>query len=77
MTGQSKRQSLVETCSNTATGFMGSLLITWACMTYSPFSTEGTSLLIVALCTAWSLVRGYYVRRIFNGLANKREVSTE
>lgn len=71
MTGQTRRQSLVETCSNTAIGFLGSLLITWLCMHYSQLSIEMTSLLIVILCTAWSLIRGYYVRRVFNSLSTK------
>lgn len=71
MTGQSKRQSMVEVCSNTCTGFLGSLLITWTCMSYSPLSVAGTSLLIVLMCTVWSFVRGYYLRRLFNKIATK------
>lgn len=62
---QTKRQSLIETCSNTFIGMVGSWLITLMCIRgiTDPFSATTVTVL---LCTIWSLVRGYWVRRVFN-----------
>lgn len=64
---QTKRQSWVETSTNTGIGFLGSWLITLACLHLL------TDMVVIAttttvLCTIWSLVRGYLVRRYFNRL---------
>jgi hypothetical protein len=68
---QSKRQSVIETCSNTATGFVGSYLITFGCFHLS--SNLPTATLYATLgCTVWSLLRGYYLRRLFNKLHAKQ-----
>lgn len=64
---QSRRQSAIEAVSNTALGFLGSYLITYLAMKQLAMPTEALSLVIVVLCTVWSLVRGYWVRRFFNG----------
>lgn len=64
---QSKRQSVIETCSNTSVGFVGSYLITFGCFHLS--SNLPTATLYATLgCTVWSLLRGYYLRRLFNKL---------
>lgn len=63
---QSKRQSALEAVTNTAIGFVGSYLLTVLCMMYVHLNAAAQSLLIVVLCTVWSLVRGYYVRRFYN-----------
>ncbi|MNC56419.1 hypothetical protein D3C75_1060160 [compost metagenome] len=62
---QSKRQSLIETATSTSTGFVGSWLITAACFTYIPDKWAATTATTL-LCTLWSLIRGYTVRRYFN-----------
>lgn len=63
---QSKRQSLIETVTSTFTGLVGSWCITFGVMTYLPGSVGARTTVAVALCTVWSLVRGYAVRRYFN-----------
>lgn len=73
---QSKRQSVIETCSNTAVGFVGSYLITFGCFHLS--SNLPTATLYATLgCTVWSLLRGYYLRRLFNKLHAKPAVEVE
>lgn len=62
---QTSRQSMIEVCANTGVGMLGSWLITIAVL----FSIEDkvlASITTVVLCTVWSLVRGYYIRRHFN-----------
>lgn len=67
---QSKMQSLIETCSNTGIGVIGSWLITMGCLAlFTNPVTIATSATLA--CTAWSLLRGYWVRRYFSS----REVS--
>ena len=62
---QSKKQSLVETCTNTTIGMVGSWLITMACLMF--FTTPiGIATSTTLLCTLWSVSRGYVVRRYFN-----------
>jgi hypothetical protein len=62
---QSRKASLAETLTSTSLGFLGSLGITWA--TLASITTVGTASLVATLgCTAWSIVRGYSVRRYFN-----------
>jgi len=62
---QSKRQSLIETCTNTSIGMIGSWLITMACLLYFT-TTIGIATSTTILCTVWSVGRGYCVRRYFN-----------
>lgn len=62
---QSKRQSLIETCSNTGIGMIGSWLITIAVL-YTIEDKMVASVVTVVLCTIWSLIRGYFIRRHFN-----------
>lgn len=65
---QSKKQSLIETCTNTTIGMVGSWLITMACLMF--FTTPvGIATSTTILCTVWSLGRGYIVRRHFNNKA--------
>lgn len=67
---QSKRHSALETATNTATGFVGSYFITLTCFHLE--SQIATATLYATLgCTAWSLLRGYYLRRVFNHLHTK------
>lgn len=62
---QSRKQSLIETCTNTTIGMVGSWLITMACLMF--FTTPvGIATSTTIACTVWSLGRGYVVRRHFN-----------
>lgn len=62
---QSRKQSLIETCTNTTIGMIGSWLITMACLMF--FTTPvGIATSTTIACTVWSLGRGYVVRRHFN-----------
>lgn len=62
---QSKKQSLKETLTNTFTGMAGSFAITMGCLKLftDPFVIAASTTL---LCTAWSIGRGYTIRRYFN-----------
>lgn len=60
---QSRAQSMIETLTSTAIGFAGSLLIATLYLRYNlPYAALG----ITTLCTVWSVVRGYLIRRYFN-----------
>lgn len=61
---QSKKNSLIEVATNTGVGLVGAWLITYYTMKLvTDLDTAVT--LSVSLCTVWSLVRGYVIRRIF------------
>lgn len=62
---QTKRQSLIETCTNTGVGMVGSFLITFTCVSLIPGPVT-CSVTTVLGCTAWNLVRGYAIRRYYN-----------
>lgn len=67
---QSKKQSLKETLTNTFIGMAGSWLLMMLCMTF--FTTPvAIATVSTVLCTAWSIARGYTIRRYFN---NQKEV---
>lgn len=73
---QSKRHSALETATNTAVGFVGSYFITFGCFHLD--ADLATKTLYATLgCTVWSLLRGYYLRRLFNHLHTKPVVSKE
>lgn len=61
---QSRRRSAVEAVTGTVTGFLGSLLITLVVLHYVD-DKPTAAVLSTGLCTVWSLVRGYTIRRIF------------
>lgn len=68
---QSKRHSALETATNTAVGFVGSYFITFGCFHLN--ADLATKTLYATLgCTVWSLLRGYYLRRLFNHLHTRR-----
>ena len=62
---QSKRQSLIETLSNTFIGMAGSFGITMLTLAFfaTPWIVAGVTTIA---CTILSIGRGYYVRRYFN-----------
>lgn len=64
---QSRRLSLIEANVNTWTGLAGSWSITYYCMPLlDHYGAFWYSNIVVGLCTVWSLLRGYYIRRFFN-----------
>ena len=69
---QSRLESLIEANTNTFIGLMGSWLITWQVLVWSPYSPIINASIAAALCTVWSIVRNYYVRRYFVRKANER-----
>lgn len=62
---QSKRQSLKETLTNTFVGIAGSFAITMLVLKVleSDFAVAAVT---TALCTVWSIGRGYTIRRYYN-----------
>ena len=62
---QSRRHSAIEVFTGTAIGFVGSWIITFLTFSYirEPAVAATTG---VVLCTVWSLVRGYTIRRHFS-----------
>lgn len=65
--GQSKRQSFVESLSNTAIGFVVSFASTFLIFPLVGFeSSSGKNLIITLYFTAVSILRGYVLRRYFN-----------
>jgi hypothetical protein len=66
---QSRRHSWIETGTNTAIGFVGSWIITMVVL-YTVDNKTLAGTITVILCTIWSLVRGYSVRRYFNRKAH-------
>lgn len=67
MADQSRIRSAVEVATNTATGLIGSWLIAIAVMTHIEDRTAAATI-TTALCTVWSLARGWAIRRAFNRL---------
>lgn len=64
---QTKKQSLIESATNTAVGFVISLCATFVVMPLFGFNSSfGKNLGITLVYTAISIVRGYVVRRWFN-----------
>lgn len=63
---QTRIDSIKEVFFGTFVGLIGSWLITMACL-YTIDSKVAAGTVTVALCTVWSLLRGYMVRRWFNG----------
>lgn len=67
---QTKRQTLIEITTNMLIGSIGAWLITWSMIKAFADPVEAATYTVV-LCTVWSFVRGYSVRRFFNKLWSK------
>ena len=66
---QTKTQSLVETCVSVAIGYIVALLSQIILFPmFNIFITMSDNLLITAWFTGISIVRSYFVRRLFNKL---------
>lgn len=73
MSGQSRLLSAVETVANTAVGYLVALLSQLAIFpVFGIHIPLSSNLAIGAWFTAISLVRGYVLRRWFNGLKFRR-----
>lgn len=69
---QSRLASLVETCASIAIGFAVSVAITAVVMpAYGHAVTLADNVQITAIFTVASIVRGYFVRRFFDGLVRR------
>ena len=69
---QNKKQSMIEAVSNTVIGLVTSFLI--QITIYPALDIEvsiGQNILITAVFFVASIVRGYFVRRMFNRIFNK------
>lgn len=70
---QSKRHSLVEAVASTAIGFLTSVVVTAIVMpAYNMPINLWVNFQITAIFTVVSMVRSYYVRRLFNYLTGVR-----
>ena len=73
---QTRKQSLIETCTNVGTGFILSLCLwrfvicPWMGIEYS----NGKNVLVTALFTVVSIARGYVVRRIWNWIGHRKNI---
>lgn len=64
---QTKKQSLIESLTNTVIGFVISYASTFAILPLVGLKTSaGTNLLITVYFTVISIIRGYVIRRWFN-----------
>lgn len=65
---QTKKQSLIESISNTAIGFVISYAATFLIFPLVGFeSNAGKNILITLFFTVVSIIRSYTLRRFFNG----------
>lgn len=62
--------TVLEVGTNTFTGLLGSWLITLYCVTNLPTPMQVATTTTV-VCTVWSLLRGYVIRRSFNWLIDR------
>lgn len=67
---QSKRLTILEVATNTFTGLLGSWLITLYFISHTVNAVQ-TATIITVVCTIWSIVRGYFIRRLFNRIARR------
>jgi hypothetical protein len=62
---QSRKQSAIEVFTGTFIGMIGSWLISYAVL--GLLDDRGAiATVTTALCTVWSIARGYWIRRRFN-----------
>ena len=62
---QSKKGTIIEILTNTGIGLVGSWLITYSVM-HLKLNPAVAATIVCGLCTVWSIVRGYGIRRFFN-----------
>ena len=70
---QTHKQSMIETCASTAIGFGIAYVASLLVLPLFGFAvTHGQNFWITVIFTVISLVRGYFVRRLFNYLHGAR-----
>ncbi len=72
MAKQSRLRSAAEVATNTTAGLIGSWLIAMAVMT-NVIDRAAAATITTALCTVWSLARGWAIRRTFNRLDQRSD----
>lgn len=73
---QTKQQTILEVVTGIVVGLLGSASITYLCLTnLDQLTAFWMTVTTTALCTIWSLVRGYTIRRIFNNLFTPKGIS--
>lgn len=73
---QSRQSSAIESCVSTVVGAAGNFAITWWMLAVLAAPVAATSAIVLA-CTAWSMARGYAIRRAFATLAAKQVKPSE
>ena len=75
---QTKKMSIYETIISTSIGFIVSLVLVNIVLPFYGFNVEmGQSVMITLIFTVASILRGYWVRRLFNHIHNKNYVERE
>jgi hypothetical protein len=62
---QTKREAAIEVLTGTGIGMLGSWLITLFVMSCLPDKLQAATVTVL-LCTLWSLLRGFAIRRYFS-----------
>lgn len=70
---QTRRQAIAEIMLNVGIGCIGAWLISWLCIRYLTLPPSVMATTITALCTVWSIGRGYTIRRYFNRKTHDRK----
>jgi len=71
---QTKKNSLFESVVNTLTGFLVSLLIQFIIYPALKIPVSlNQNIFITVIFTGASIVRGYFIRRLFNLIKNKKK----
>lgn len=73
---QTKRQTILEVVTGIVIGLLGSATITYLCLTnLNQLTAFWMTVTTTALCTLWSLLRGYTIRRIFNNIFTPKGIN--
>ena len=74
---QTKKQSFIEVNISTVIGFMVSYMLSYTVLPlYGTEQSHSVSFQITLIYTIASVLRGYYVRRLFNWIDFKRIANT-
>ena len=74
---QTKKQSFIEVNISTVIGFMVSYMLSYTVLPlYGTEQSHSVSFQITLIYTIASVLRGYYVRRLFNWIDFNRTINT-
>ena len=74
---QTKKQSFIEANISTVIGFMVSYMLSYTVLPlYGAEQSHSVSFQITLIYTIASVLRGYYVRRLFNWIDFNRTINT-